>query len=267
MRLERLNSGAASNCGIAWPRSMRCTRYRLPPASSRHTRRRTSARGQRPVVFTAAQKDTPRPVIQQELCVIRPAPVGVAPRHTIRLLARFPPVMVRDDKSGLVPTPPSRPNRTGDELDVLGGEARRAGTEQRIEPADCCEDLAPHGQVCADYPPRTHESAWLDRRRSVHIEDRKVRVGWVVTYDPPADNSNVVRLEYACERPEIIASGIAVVVCKGEDLAAGGRDRLVLRSAQGPRARMQRTDGKRCECRILPDYQVGVVVRGVVDEQ
>ena len=62
--------------------------------------------------------------------------------------------MVRDDGSGMVPGTPSRPDRAGDEFDVFGGDARRAGTEQRIEPADRREDLAPHCQVCAVHRPR-----------------------------------------------------------------------------------------------------------------
>ena len=77
--------------------------------------------------------------------------------------------MVRDDRSGVVSGPPPSPDRAGDEVDVLGGDTRRAGTEQWIEPADCGEDLAPEREVCAVNGPRVYERGRLDARGGVII--------------------------------------------------------------------------------------------------
>ena len=71
--------------------------------------------------------------------------------------------------------------------------------------------------------PRAYERARLDARGGVIIADRHVRVGRVVAHHPPANDTDVVRLEHIRQRQQVIGARIAVVVRKGEDLAARRR--------------------------------------------
>ena len=88
-----------------------------------------------------------------------------------------------------------------------------------------------------------------------------------MAHHPPADDTDVVRLEHIRQRQQIIGARIAVVVRKGEDLAAGGGDGLIFRIAQRPRGHAECPDGEGGRRRKLLDELSRVVGGGMVDNQ